>query len=109
MPAASDGSEPGENQLSAFHGSERLRTRCRKESAKAGRRDAEESNDKKQERYVKLIGNALRSETRIPEVTTLVQAVEQLGERESDRAESAQYRDEQGRRLHRPGRRLGWR
>jgi hypothetical protein len=46
------------------------------------RRDAEAFNDKKRERYVKLIGNALRSETQIQDVTTLVQTIEQLGERD---------------------------
>lgn len=48
----------------------------------AMRRDAEEFNDKKRERYVKLIGNALRSETQIQDVETFVQTVEQLGERD---------------------------
>jgi len=48
----------------------------------AMRRDAEEFNDRKRERYVKLIGNALRSETHIQDVTTFVQTVEQLGERD---------------------------
>jgi len=46
------------------------------------RRDAEEFNDKKRERYVKLIGNALRSETQIQDVATFVQTVEQLNERD---------------------------
>jgi hypothetical protein len=45
-------------------------------------RDAEEFNDKKRDRYVKLIGNALRSEAQIQDVTTLVQTIEQLGERD---------------------------
>jgi hypothetical protein len=48
----------------------------------AMRRDAEEFNDKKRERYVKLIGNALRSETQIQDVTIFVQTVEHLGERD---------------------------
>jgi hypothetical protein len=45
-------------------------------------RDAEEFNDKKRERYVKLIGNALRSETQIQDVMTFVQTIEQLNERD---------------------------
>ena len=48
----------------------------------AMRRDAEEFNDKKRERYVKLIGNALRSEAKIQDIATFVQAVEQLNERD---------------------------
>lgn len=45
-------------------------------------RDREEFNDKKRERFVKLIGNALRSDTQIQDVTALVQTIEQLGERD---------------------------
>lgn len=48
----------------------------------AMRRDAEEFNDTKRDRYVKLIGNALRSETQIQEVASFVQIVEQLNERD---------------------------
>lgn len=48
----------------------------------AMRRDAEEFNDNKRERYVKLIGNALRSEAQVQELTTFVQTVEQLNERD---------------------------
>jgi hypothetical protein len=44
--------------------------------------DAEEFNDRKRERYVKLIGSALRSEERISDLATFVQTVEQLGERD---------------------------
>jgi len=46
----------------------------------AMRRDAEEFNDKKRARYVKLIGNALRSEKQIQDVATLIQTIEQLNE-----------------------------
>jgi hypothetical protein len=48
----------------------------------AMRRDAVEFNDKKRERYVKLIGNALRSETQIQDVASFVQTIEQLDERD---------------------------
>jgi hypothetical protein len=48
----------------------------------AMRRDAVEFNDKKRERYVKLIGNALRSETQIQDVASFVQTIEQLNERD---------------------------
>ena len=48
----------------------------------AMRRDAEEFNDKKRERYVKLIGNALRSETQIQDVASFIQTIEQLNERD---------------------------
>ena len=44
------------------------------------RRDAEEFNDNKRDRYVKLIGNALRSEAGIEDLSAFVQTVEQLGE-----------------------------
>jgi hypothetical protein len=46
------------------------------------RHDAEEFNDRKRERYVRLIGNALRSEARIQDVTTFIQTIEQLSERD---------------------------
>jgi hypothetical protein len=46
------------------------------------RRDAEQFNDAKRERYVKLIGNALRSETQIQDVASFIQTVEQLNERD---------------------------
>ncbi len=48
----------------------------------AMRRDAEEFNDKKRERYVKLIGNALRNETQIQDVATFIQTLEYLNERD---------------------------
>lgn len=48
----------------------------------AMRRDAEEFNDKKRERYVRLIGNALRSEMQIQDIASFVQTVEQLNERD---------------------------
>jgi hypothetical protein len=46
------------------------------------RHDAEEFNDKKRERYVKLVGNAVRSQVRIQDLATFVQTIEQLGERD---------------------------
>jgi len=46
------------------------------------RRDAEEFNDKKRERYVKLIGNAIRSEEQIKDLVSFVQTIEQLNERD---------------------------
>lgn len=46
------------------------------------RRDAEESNNEKRQRYVKLIGNALRSDTQLQDVTTFVQTIERLNERD---------------------------
>lgn len=48
----------------------------------AMRRDTEEFNDKKRERYVKLIGNALRSKEQIQDVATFIQTLEQLNERD---------------------------
>jgi hypothetical protein len=48
----------------------------------AMRRDAEEFNDKKRERYVKLIGNAVRSEEQIKDIVSFVQTIEQLNERD---------------------------
>jgi hypothetical protein len=44
--------------------------------------DSRERNDKKRERYVKLIGNALRSEERIQDVASFIQTIEQLNERD---------------------------
>lgn len=48
----------------------------------AMRRDAEEFNDKKRERYVKLIGSALRSEEQIQDVASFIQTIERLNERD---------------------------
>ena len=48
----------------------------------AMRRDAEEFDDRKRERYVKLIGNALKSDTEIREIAVFVEAVEQLSDRD---------------------------
>jgi hypothetical protein len=44
--------------------------------------DMQERNDVKRERYVKLIGNALRSEDQIKDVEAFVQTIEQLNERD---------------------------
>jgi hypothetical protein len=44
--------------------------------------DRHERNDQKRERYVKLIGNALRSEQQIDDVTSFIQTIEQLDERD---------------------------
>jgi hypothetical protein len=41
-----------------------------------------EKDAEKRERYLRLICNALRSETRIQDVATFVQTVEQLNERD---------------------------
>ena len=46
------------------------------------RHDVNEFNDNKRDRYVKMIGNALRSETSISDLTSFIQDVEQLGERD---------------------------
>ena len=46
------------------------------------RHDAEEFNDRKRDRYVKIIGNALRSEASIEDLASFIQDVEQLGERD---------------------------
>lgn len=46
------------------------------------RRDAEQFNDTKRERYVKLIGSALRSETQIEDVASFIQTIERLNERD---------------------------
>jgi len=48
----------------------------------AMRHDTEQFNDEKRERYVRLIGNALRSETQIQDVATFIQTLEQLNERD---------------------------
>jgi hypothetical protein len=48
----------------------------------AMRRDAEEFNDQKRERYVKMIGNAWRSEEQIRDVASFIKTVEQLNERD---------------------------
>jgi len=44
--------------------------------------DRYERDDRKRERYVKLIGNALRSETQIQDVATFIQTIHQLNERD---------------------------
>jgi len=44
--------------------------------------DAEEFNDKKRGRYIKIVGNALQSETPIENLASFIQDVEQLGERD---------------------------
>lgn len=44
--------------------------------------DRHERDDKKRERYVKLIGNALRSEEQTQDITTFIQTIEQLNERD---------------------------
>jgi hypothetical protein len=44
------------------------------------RHDAQEFNDRKRERYVKLIGNSLRSQKHVQDIMTFVQTIEQLGE-----------------------------
>lgn len=46
------------------------------------RNDVWEFNDKKRERYVRIVGNALRGETRIEDLASFIQDVEQLGERD---------------------------
>lgn len=46
------------------------------------RHDVWEFNDKKRERYVTIIGNALRADTRIEDLASFIQDVEQLGERD---------------------------
>src|SRR5256885_10345296 len=46
------------------------------------RHDAEEFNDKKRGRYIKIIGNAPRSEIPIDDLASFIQDVEQLGERD---------------------------
>jgi hypothetical protein len=44
--------------------------------------DRHERDDAKRERYVKLIGNALRSEEQIQDVASFIQTIEQLNERD---------------------------
>jgi hypothetical protein len=44
--------------------------------------DRHERDDAKRDRYVKLIGNALRSETQIQDIASFVQTIEQLNERD---------------------------
>lgn len=44
--------------------------------------DLEEFNDNKRERYIKIIGNALRDEKQIYDLASFIQDVEQLGERD---------------------------
>ncbi len=44
--------------------------------------DVRERNDQKRERYVRLIGNALRSEEQIQDVASFIQTIEQLNERD---------------------------
>jgi hypothetical protein len=46
------------------------------------RHDVEQFNDKKRERYVKIIGNALRDERKIDDLASYIQDVERLGERD---------------------------
>lgn len=46
------------------------------------RHDVEEFNDKKRDRYIKIIGNALRDEIQIHDLASYIQDVEQLGERD---------------------------
>jgi hypothetical protein len=46
------------------------------------RHDANEFNDKKRERYVKIIGNALRDEHQLEGLASYIQDVEQLSERD---------------------------
>src|ERR1700733_1971399 len=44
--------------------------------------DVRERNDQKRARYVKLIGNALRSEEQIQDVASFIQTIEQLNDRD---------------------------
>jgi hypothetical protein len=44
--------------------------------------DRQQRDDKKRERYIRIIGNALRSEDQIKDVTSFVQTIEQLNERD---------------------------
>lgn len=48
----------------------------------AVRNDATQFNDKKRERYIKIIGNALREERQIDDLASYIRDVEQLGERD---------------------------
>jgi hypothetical protein len=44
--------------------------------------DWQQRDDEKRKRYVKLVGSALRSKTRIQDVTSFIQTIEQLNERD---------------------------
>jgi hypothetical protein len=46
------------------------------------RHDVEEFNDRKRERYIKIIGNALREDKHIDDLASYIQDVERLGERD---------------------------
>jgi hypothetical protein len=46
------------------------------------RHDVAEFNDKKRERYIKIIGNAIRSEASVGDLASFIQDIEQLGERD---------------------------
>ncbi len=46
------------------------------------RHDIEEFNDRKRERYIKIIGNALRSTEQVDDLASYIQDVERLGERD---------------------------
>jgi hypothetical protein len=46
------------------------------------RHDVEEFNDRKRERYIKIIGNALREEKQIDDLASYIQDVERLGDRD---------------------------
>jgi len=46
------------------------------------RHDVEQFNDKKRERYIRIIGNALRDEGKIDDLASYIQDVERLGERD---------------------------
>jgi len=46
------------------------------------RHDVEEFNDRKRERYIKIIGNALREEKQIDDLASYIQDVERLSERD---------------------------
>jgi hypothetical protein len=46
------------------------------------RHDVAEFNDRKRERYIKIIGNALRDEKHIDDLASYIQDVERLGERD---------------------------
>lgn len=44
--------------------------------------DRQQRDDRKRERYVKIVGNALKSESEVQEIATFIQTIEQLGERD---------------------------
>lgn len=46
------------------------------------RHDVEEFNDKKRDRYVRIVGNSLREEKQVQDLASYIQDVEQLGERD---------------------------